>query len=103
MNYCIRMHDKREKLIWMERLKSTNNRLARWSLALQLYNFQDIHKAGKLNGNADALIVKSSNKPVVCCQRRGKVCDGLERMYICMVVLDADCNLLVCAKLLTVT
>ena len=39
----------------MERFKSTNNRLARWNLALQPYNFQVIHKAGTLNGNADAL------------------------------------------------
>ena len=49
-------------LIWMERLKSTNNRLARWSLALQPYNFRVIHKAGKLNGNADALSRAPTNQ-----------------------------------------
>ena len=49
-------------LIWMERLKSTNNRLARWSLALQPYNFQVTHKAGKLNGNADALSRAPTNQ-----------------------------------------
>ena len=49
-------------LIWMERLKTTNNRLARWSLALQPYTFQVIHKAGKLNGNADALSRAPTNQ-----------------------------------------
>ena len=49
-------------LVWMERFKSTNNRLARWSLALQPYNFQAIHKADRLNGNADALSRPPTNQ-----------------------------------------
>ena len=42
-------------LQWMERLKETNNRLARWSLALQPYQFTVNHRPGKMNGNADGL------------------------------------------------
>ena len=42
-------------LTWMERLKHTNSRLARWSLALQPFHFTIKHRAGKDNGNADAL------------------------------------------------
>ena len=42
-------------LVWIERLKHTNNRLARWSLALQPFSFTIRHRAGKANGNADAL------------------------------------------------
>ena len=42
-------------LVWMERLKHTNNRLAQWSLALQPYQFTIRQRAGEANGNADAL------------------------------------------------
>ena len=42
-------------LIWLNKLKEKNNRLARWSLTLQQYNFTVVHRAGSQNGNADAL------------------------------------------------
>ena len=42
-------------LTWMERLKHTNNQLARWTLALQPFQFNIRHRAGKYNENADAL------------------------------------------------
>ena len=42
-------------LVWMERFKHTNNRLAQWSLSLQPYQFTVHHRAGSANGNADAL------------------------------------------------
>jgi len=42
-------------LQWLDRLKDNNPRLARWSLALQPYQFVVEHQAGTLNGNADAL------------------------------------------------
>ena len=48
-------------LVWMERLKDTNNRLARWSLALQCFCFSVKHRAGSLNGNADALSRAATN------------------------------------------
>ena len=41
-------------LQWLDRLKETNSRLTRWSLALQPYQFTVQHRAGTLNKNADA-------------------------------------------------
>ena len=42
-------------LEWLDRLKETNPRLTRWSLALQPFDFTVMHRPGKDNGNADAL------------------------------------------------
>ena len=42
-------------LEWLHRIKDTNPRLARWSLALQPYDFTVEHRAGKDKGNADGL------------------------------------------------
>ena len=42
-------------LEWMERMKENNNRLTRWSLALQPFNFTIRYRKGKDNQNADAL------------------------------------------------
>ena len=51
--FCIETDHR--SLVWMERLKHTNNRLARWSLTLQPFQFTIRHRAGSANGNADAL------------------------------------------------
>ena len=48
-------------LQWLDRLIDNNPRLARWSLALQPYQFTVEHKAGLLNGNADALSRAAAN------------------------------------------
>jgi len=42
-------------LIWLNKLKEKNARLTRWSLSLQDYSFDVVHRAGSANGNADAL------------------------------------------------
>ena len=42
-------------LEWLDRLKSDNARLARWSLALQPFQYTVVHQPGKPNANADAL------------------------------------------------
>ena len=42
-------------LVWMDRLKVSNTRLARWSLALQPFEFTVVHRPGKENANADAM------------------------------------------------
>ena len=42
-------------LQWLDRLKETNSRLTRWSLALQPFQFKVKHRSGKANANADAL------------------------------------------------
>ena len=48
-------------LQWLDCLKDSNPRLARWSLALQPYQFTVEHRAGCLNGNADALSRAAAN------------------------------------------
>ena len=48
-------------LQWLDRLKDSNPRLARWSLALQPFQFTVEHRAGLLNGNADALSRAAAN------------------------------------------
>ena len=42
-------------LQWLDRLKETNSRLTRWSLALQPFKFTVQHRSGRANANADAL------------------------------------------------
>lgn len=42
-------------LTWLERVKDKNQKLLRWSLVLQQYKFNILHKQGKENLNADAL------------------------------------------------
>ena len=42
-------------LKWLQDISQKNGRLYRWSLMLQGYNFDIIHKPGKKHGNADAL------------------------------------------------
>ena len=44
-----------QSLMWLDKFKDTNDRLARWSLALQHFQFSIIHCPGASNGNADAL------------------------------------------------
>ena len=43
-------------LVWLDRLKDSNSRLARWSLALQPFKFEVTHRPGSQNGNADGLL-----------------------------------------------
>lgn len=42
-------------LTWLQQVKDKNNRLLRWSLALQQFRFELQHRRGTLNGNADGL------------------------------------------------
>ncbi|KAL3861238.1 hypothetical protein ACJMK2_007286 [Sinanodonta woodiana] len=42
-------------LTWFNQMQSKNQRLLRWCLALQPYNFIIKHRSGKQHGNADAL------------------------------------------------
>ena len=41
-------------LVWLNKLKDKNSRLARWSLFLQPYIFKVKHRPGAKNGNAVA-------------------------------------------------
>ena len=40
---------------WLMNIREPTGRLARWALVLQQYDFEIVHRAGKNNGNADAL------------------------------------------------
>ena len=42
-------------LVWLYKVKDTNQKLLRWSLVLQQHNFVVHHKRGTDNVNADAL------------------------------------------------
>ena len=42
-------------LVWLNRVKDTNEKLYRWSLQLQEYDYEICHKAGKDHINADVL------------------------------------------------
>ena len=42
-------------LQWLSNVKDENSRLARWSLALQPYQFKIEHRQGRQNANADSL------------------------------------------------
>lgn len=44
-----------QPLTWLQRVKTKNQKLLRWSLVLQQYKFELQHKKGTLNGNADGL------------------------------------------------
>ena len=58
------IHTDHGSLSWLMRIKDPTGRLARWSLQLQQYDFEIIHRAGSSNGNADALSRRSySDQP----------------------------------------
>ena len=42
-------------LRWLLRMKDKNQRLLRWSLILQEYSFDIVHRKGSANSNADGL------------------------------------------------
>ena len=44
-----------QPLTWLNRMKNTNARLIRWSLAIQPYDYTLTHRRGVANGNADGL------------------------------------------------
>ena len=43
------------KMKKLESIRDSTGRLARWSIYLQAYDFEILHRAGKLHCNADAL------------------------------------------------
>jgi hypothetical protein len=42
-------------LVWLNQVKDTNMKLLRWSIMLQEYSFEIIHKTGESNVNCDSL------------------------------------------------
>ena len=53
-NYFIIVTD-HSALLWLMKIKDANGKLARWAIGLQTYNFQIVHRPGRLHSNADAL------------------------------------------------
>ncbi|CAB0033556.1 unnamed protein product [Trichogramma brassicae] len=55
-------------LVWLHNLKNPTSRLARWKEKLRDYDYEIVHKPGKVNANADALsrnpVPISSPKPI---------------------------------------
>ena len=58
-------------LVWLDRLKESNTRLARWSLALQPYQFTVTYRPGSANNNADALSRMEQTRQTVVSQEKG--------------------------------
>ncbi|XP_076285579.1 uncharacterized protein LOC143211634 [Lasioglossum baleicum] len=50
-------------LVWLHSVKDPTSRLMKWKLRLLEYDYQVVHKSGKINKNADAL----SRNPVSMC------------------------------------
>ncbi|XP_076297797.1 uncharacterized protein LOC143217410 [Lasioglossum baleicum] len=50
-------------LVWLHSVKDPTSRLIKWKLRLLEYDYQVVHKSGKINKNADAL----SRNPVSMC------------------------------------
>ena len=42
-------------LVWLNQMKDKNRKLFCWSLTLQSYEFDVVHRSGQLNKNADSL------------------------------------------------
>ena len=57
------VHTDHGSLSWLMKVRDPTGRLARWALQLQQYDFEIIHRAGTLNGNADALSRRSYAPP----------------------------------------
>ena len=53
-------------LQWLNNMKDPSNRLGRWALKLQEYQYTVIHKEGKKNQNADALSRRVYDDPHCC-------------------------------------
>ena len=48
-------------LQWLNQFKDSNSRLAQWSLSTTAISATVVHRAGQLNGNADALSRAAAN------------------------------------------
>ena len=67
-------------LKWLQSFKEKNSRLARWSLALQPFNFIVQHRKGTENANADALSHLATTPDALHAQKEGRSVELLDHL-----------------------
>ena len=68
------VHTDHSALKWLMSVQDPTGRIARWSLLIQQFDFEIIHRAGVANGNADAL----SRRPYGTCSLNALSSAGLQ-------------------------
>lgn len=67
-------------LCWLMKLRDANSRLTRWSLALQVYQFDIVYKKGSAHKCPDCLsrLVENKSKKTVNVVKLSEVCENIE-------------------------
>ena len=70
-------------LVWLMNIKDPNGRLARWSIYLQAFDMEIVHKKGKEHGNADCLSRPQASVSAVRCSLSKDIwCDEVLLHYV---------------------
>ena len=78
LGYPFTIETDHRSLVWMERLKDTNNCLARWSLSLKCF-ISPSNIRQELQTAMRMVYLELQQTESVCCWRRGEECGGLYR------------------------
>lgn len=65
---------------WLMNIREPTGRLARWALQLQQFDFEIVHRAGKSNGNADALSRRSYDTILAAVDTTGVQTDQINEL-----------------------
>ena len=81
-----------QSLKWLHSSQSLNNRLIRWSLALQPYKFVIVHCKGVAKANADAMSLSLDKRRGEGCERSGQPTSSytvlqLEKHYLSIFII----------------
>jgi hypothetical protein len=77
-------------LKWMSEKKSVNNRLTRWSLHLQSFDYEIRYRSGKFNNVADALSRYPTGRPELFEDNLDKYCLLSNKVKHCFNILDGN-------------